>query len=63
MMSGMDQRPRKDVFVILVVIAVIVALAVLLTWTARDNVEAPLDTDPRTAPASVAPAGEAAWTS
>lgn len=48
----MDQRPRKDVFVILVVIAVIVALAVLLTWTARDNVEAPLDTETRTAPAA-----------
>lgn len=49
----MEQRPRKDVLVILLVIAVVVALAVLLTWTATDNVEAPLDTDTRTAPATV----------
>lgn len=57
MMGGMEQgsdrgnRGNKDVFVILAVIASVVVLAVVLTWTRGDQPEAPLDTDPNTSPA------------
>lgn len=49
----MDQRSNKDVYVILAVIAAIVVLAVAFTWSRDDRVEAPLDTEPRTAPAAI----------
>ena len=37
---------NKDIWAIIGVIAAIVVLGVLLVWTAQDNPEAPLDTDP-----------------
>lgn len=56
MMSGMDQRnsrdTRKDVLVILAVIATLVVLAVTFTWSRSEQPTPPLDTEIRTTPST-----------